>query len=374
MKKINFLIKITIVFFLFCVTALNAQSQSKTIDGIVDDGYHLPLPGVNIVVKGTTNGAVTDLDGKFSIKVSESSRILVFSYLGFITVEKVIGESSTINVTLKEDTQALDEVIVIGYGQVKKGDATGAVTTVSAKDFNRGAISSPQELITGKIAGVNITAPSGQPGGEMKIRIRGGASLTASNDPLYIIDGIPLDGSGIDGMTNILSFINPSDIETFTVLKDASATAIYGLRATNGVILITTKKGKKGKMLITYDSKLSISKVLKTVESLSASEFITMVKSGEAKGILGKGASAKLGTANTVWQDEIFQTAFSHVHNLGISGSSYNIPYRFSGAFSDQEGILKTSAMKRYTGSLSLTPTFFDNHISVGVNLRATKN
>ncbi|HNU78826.1 MAG TPA: TonB-dependent receptor plug domain-containing protein, partial [Prolixibacteraceae bacterium] len=231
----------------FLLLTIAGYAQQKTISGKVTDASNgEPLPGVTVVVVGTTVGTITNFDGDYSLKV-DAGQTVSFSFIGFESQRVLIGNQNVINISLEMSTEALGEVLVIGYGTTKKEDATGSVQAVSTDDFNRGAITSPQELVSGKIAGVQITNGGGAPGEGATIRIRGGSSLSASNDPLFVIDGVPVDNDGISGMRNPLSTIHPTDIETFTVLKDASATAIYGSRASNGVIIITTKTGKKGR-------------------------------------------------------------------------------------------------------------------------------
>ncbi|MGD9558705.1 MAG: SusC/RagA family TonB-linked outer membrane protein, partial [Mangrovibacterium sp.] len=291
-----------------------------------------------------------------------------FSYVGYKTVEQ-IAESATLNVKLQEDLAQLDEVVVIGYGQVKKGDATGSVTAVSSEDFNKGAITSPQDLMVGKSAGVVITTSGGAPGSGSTIRIRGGSSLNASNDPLIIIDGVPLDNNTISGSSNFLSFVNPNDIETFTVLKDASATAIYGSRASNGVILITTKKGKMGSPLrISYDGNTSVSNAIEYLDVYSGDELRQIAL--DHVDLFGVDNLKKLGSENTNWQDEIFRTAISHDHNLSLSGAYKTLPYRVSLGYTDQNGIMKNTDMRRMTASVSLDPSFFEGALKVNANLK----
>ena len=259
--------------------------------------------------------------------------------------------------------------MVIGYGQVRKDDATGAVFSVKADDFNQGSTSSPQDLIVGKVAGVQIISDGGAPGSGSTIRIRGGSSMTASNDPLIVIDGMPLDNRGIDGMSNVLSSLNPNDIETFTVLKDASSTAIYGSRASNGVILITTKKGKAGqKIKVTYDNKFSIGTIKETIDVLSADEYRTLVNE---RALTNSSVNPDLmGTASTDWQDEIYKNATGQEHNIGVSGSYKNIPFRVSAGYTDQNGILQTSEMQRTTGTLNVNPSFLDDHLKINMGVK----
>ena len=298
-----------VILFLVAMLAFSVGfAQQKTISGKVTDAANSePLPGVTIVVKGTTNGTVTNFDGEYSI-TAESGQTLAFSFIGYSAQEIVVGATTTLNVQMAQSMENLDEVVVIGYGQVRKEDATGSVQAISSDDFNPGAITSPQELVSGKIAGVQITTGGGAPGSGATIRIRGGSSLSASNDPLIVIDGVPVDNDGVSGMRNPLNTIHPSDIETFTVLKDASATAIYGSRASNGVIIITTKKGRAGAGLkINYNGVSSMSVPSGKIDVLSADEFRNLVI--QEKGA-DSNAAALLGTANTDWQNVIYKLAY----------------------------------------------------------------
>ncbi|MCD4834566.1 MAG: TonB-dependent receptor [Bacteroidales bacterium] len=367
MKKIR--LTLILIFFQILIPGI-LLAQLKVTGNVTDAEEGISLPGVTILEKNSGIGTITDIDGNYEITVPKDA-ILVFSYVGYAFQEIVVGTQTLINIQLQQHTELLDEIIVIGYGQVRKGDATGAITTVSTKDFNQGAITSPQELISGKIAGVSIVSEGGAPGSKSTIRIRGGSSLTASNDPLFVIDGIPVENTDIAGMSNVLNSINPDDIETFTVLKDASATAIYGSRASNGVILITTKKGKAGaKMSIDYSTKFSISDIKETVDVLSADQYTQLVTELENAGTISSGAVDKLGTASTDWQDEIYKTAFGQDHNLGITGSLYDIPYRVSGSYSNKDGILKTSNNERATGNIRLSPSFLDDHLKINAGIK----
>ncbi|GAB7086914.1 TonB-dependent receptor [Marinifilum fragile] len=345
------------------------QAQEKAVSGTVTDANDgMGIPGVSVVVKGTTIGTTTDIDGNYTLKVDANST-LVFSFVGYKTQEILVGDQTQINVILSVETENLSEVVVIGYGQVRKDDATGAVFSVNSDDFNQGSTSSPQDLIVGKVAGVQIVSDGGAPGSASTIRIRGGSSMSASNDPLIVIDGIPLDNRAIDGMSNVLSSLNPNDIETFTVLKDASATAIYGSRASNGVILITTKKGKAGQDIqVTYDAKFSFGKIKETIDVLSADEFRALVNE-RAKTNSSVNPNL-LGNASTDWQDEIYRDASGHEHNVGITGAIKNIPYRASIGYTDQKGILQTSEMQRTTGTLNVNPSFFDDHLKLNMGLK----
>jgi iron complex outermembrane receptor protein len=357
------------VLFLGILISGAVVAQGIRISGKVTDAADgSALIGVTIQEKGTTNGNITDVNGNFALTVAQNAT-LVFSYVGYRTQEIAVSGQTTINVAMSVESLALQEVVVIGYGTVKKSDATGSVVAVSSKDFNRGAITSPQDLLVGKSAGVVITTSGGAPGSGSMIRVRGGSSLNASNDPLIIIDGVPLDNNTISGSSNFLSFINPNDIETFTVLKDASATAIYGSRASNGVILITTKKGKSGLPLtVTYDGNVSVGSAIKMLDVYSGDEIRQIALN--KKDLFGVDSYSKLGSQNTNWQKEIYRTAVSWDHNLSLSGSVKNLPYRISVGYTNQNGILKNTDMERLTGAISLDPTFFKGDLKVNVNVK----
>lgn len=367
MRIIRKNLKVILVLVAVFASAIS-YAQLKTVTGKVTDATSGELlPGVTIVVKGTTVGTITNFDGNFSIN-AEQGQTLAFSFIGYTSQEIVVGTGNVINVRLQQSVERLDEVVVIGYGQVKKQDATGSVTAISSDDFNMGAITSPQELVAGKIAGVQITTGGGAPGEGATIRIRGGSSLSASNDPLIVIDGVPVDNESISGMRNPLSTIHPNDIETFTVLKDASATAIYGSRASNGVILITTKKGRKGTGLqVSYNGFYSANIRSGAIDNLTADEFRQLVT--EEKGA-NSAAVALLGNANTNWQDEIYETAFSTDQNVSLTGNIKDMPFRASVGFTSENGILKTSGMERGTASVGFNPSFFDNQLRFNLNLK----
>jgi TonB-dependent starch-binding outer membrane protein SusC len=351
---------------LFLGFSLSVFAQQRTITGqVTDSGEGSPIPGVNVVVKGASTGAITDFDGNFSIQASNAD-ILIFSYMGYTRQEVTVGANNNLKISLVASELGLDEVVVIGYGQVRKDDATGSLLSVSTKDFNKGA-TSPEELLSGKVSGVQITNSGGAPGSGNTIRIRGGASLSANNDPLIVIDGVPVDNDGVSGMANPLSSINPNDIESFTVLKDASATAIYGSRASNGVIIITTKKGSKEGMKINYNGNASIGFKTKEIEVFSADDFRALIIS---KYGTGSAAADLLGNSKTNWQDEIFQPAFGTDHLISISDAIYKIPTRVSLGYSNEAGILKTSSLKRFTGSVNINPSFFDDHLKVDLSLK----
>lgn len=343
--------------------------QQVRVSGTVTDAADRQnLPGVNVVVKGTLTGAITGIKGEYSL-MAQPGDVLVFSFIGYLPLEVTVGNQTVINVALRTDVQALEEVVVIGYGSVKKSDATGSVSAISSKDFNKGAITSPQDLLVGKSAGVVITNSGGAPGSGATIRVRGGSSLNASNDPLVIIDGVPIDNNNVSGSSNILSFVNPNDIETFTVLKDASATAIYGSRASNGVILITTKKARAGApMTVSYDGSVSLANAIAFVDVFSGDEIRQLAL--EKSDLFGIDNLDLLGNQNTNWQKEIFRPAVSNDHNLSFSGAVKSLPYRVSAGYTDQNGILRNTDMQRITGSLSLNPTFLNDRLKINLNLK----
>jgi iron complex outermembrane receptor protein len=362
--------KKTLVVLLFAIIGISVSAQDRTVTGKVTDAKDgSPLVAASVTVKGSTKGTTTAANGTFSIKVPSNETTLVVSLLNYATKEIQIDGKSSVTVALTQTTDQLNDVVVIGYGSVRKKDLTGSVSTVTSKDFNTGAISTPEQLIAGKVAGVSIISNSGAPGSGSTIRIRGGASLNASNDPLIVIDGMPIDGGGISGQANALALINPNDIESFSVLKDASAAAIYGARASNGVILITTKKGKKGAMKLDFTSQLSIGNVSKKADVLSANEMRSIVNANGTSTL-----KALLGNANTDWQDQIYQTAISTDNNVSISGAAKNIPYRLSVGNLNQKGVLKTDELKRTTVGLNITPTLFDNHLSINLNYKLSNS
>ena len=345
--------------------SIGAFAQQIAVKGHVKDTTGEPVIGANVLVKGTTNGTITDFDGNFMLNVPKDA-ILSVSFVGYKSAE--VKAAPTVMVTLEDDSQVLDAVVVIGYGSVKKNDMTGSVTAIKPDKLNKGLITNAQDMMTGKIAGVSVVSKGGAPGEGATIRIRGGSSLTAENDPLIVIDGLAMDNKGVKGLANPLSMVNPNDIESFTVLKDASATAIYGSRASNGVIIITTKKGQAGaRPTISYDGNVSVSTVKSTVDVMDGDQFRSFIKD-----IWGEDSEAysKLGNANTDWQKEIFRPAVSTDHNLTISGGLKNMPYRVSFGYTNQNGIVKTSKFERYTASVSLAPSFFEDHLKVNANLK----
>ncbi|MBB6462889.1 SusC/RagA family TonB-linked outer membrane protein [Flammeovirga kamogawensis] len=355
----------TMLLLLFSLVTF---AQDRTVQGTVVDENGDPLPGVAVLVKGTTKGGTTDFDGKFKISLADGEDVLVVSYIGYMAQEVPVGNAATIDVFMEVDAEQLEEVVVIGYGSVKKEDATGSVQAIKASDFNQGAITSPQELLNGKVAGVQMTNSGGAPGAGSTIRIRGGSSLSASNDPLIVIDGVPIDNEGVTGMQNPLNTVNPNDIETFTVLKDASATAIYGSRASNGVIIITTKKGSSGKLKIDYSGNVSVATVPKKIDVLNANEFSDVLKQRYPN---QAAVTDLLGSNTTDWQDEVYSNAISTDHNVAVGGSIADVvPFRASVGYTYNDGILETSHMDRTTVALNLTPSLLDDHLKVNVNAK----
>ncbi len=344
---------------------MQATAQDKVVTGKVTDAAGAAVAGATIKVKGGKALGKTNSDGTFSVK-APSTGVLEFTSVGFATIEMQVPTSGVVNVSLKTGNDSLGEVVVIGYGSAKKKDLTGSVVSITSKDFVKGALTSPEQLITGKVAGVAITPNGGAPGSGSVIRIRGGASVNASNDPLIVIDGVPLDNGGISGAANPLNMINPNDIESFNILKDASAAAIYGTRASNGVIIITTKKGKLGKPTFGFSSVTSVYTPSGKVKVLSANQFRDYVNAN------GKTSEkALLGTANTDWQDEIYQTAVGSDNNLSFSGAIFKkVPFRASVGYLNQKGILIGGSLKRTTASINATPKFFKDHLKVDINIK----
>lgn len=381
----QFLLLIAIVLF----GSFTAIAQSGLVSGTITDALDgASLPGATVVIQGTTSGTVTDINGFYSIEVTPD-QVLVFSYVGYAPQELIVQPGTTVDVALESSSLSLEGVVIIGYGSVKKKDATGSVAVVSKDDFNRGAITNPVGLISGKVAGVQITSNSGAPGESATIRIRGGSSLNASNDPLLVIDGVITSGEGGSGSRSALNAINPADIESFTVLKDASATAIYGSRASNGVILITTKKGKSGMPLkLEYTGKLSYYEKPKPLDVLSSDEFVSLFteKNPNYTQMLGvwydaDGHQVSPNSADsththtiydTDWQDQIYQSAFAMDHALSATGALKWMPYRLSLGYTDQDGTLKTSEFQRTTVSVALNPTFLDDHLKLNINANGT--
>ncbi len=389
MKQVNFRIPLRMMVVLFgLVLSIGAYAQI-TVKGHVKDSAGEPIIGATVRVAGTNGGTITDFDGNFTIKADQGATLNI-SYVGYQPAN--VKAAANVEVILKDDAQVLENVVVIGYGRAKKNDLTGSVTAIKPDDMNKGVQVSAQDMITGKIAGVNVQNNGGEPGGGATIRIRGGSSLSASNEPLIVIDGLAMDNYGMQGASNPLNLVNPNDIESFTVLKDASATAIYGSRASNGVIIITTKKGRKNmKPTISYNGNVSVSAVAKKVDVMNASEYMNFIKTNSgmsddewqasdyyknmgywskynADGTPADGAQHLF--ADTNWQDEIYRTAVSTDQNITLTGALKNLPYRVSLGYTKQQGVLRTSDYERYTASVSLNPTFFDDHLTVNFNAK----
>ncbi|MDR2954724.1 MAG: TonB-dependent receptor [Prevotella sp.] len=354
--------------------SLTFAQSGRGVTGNVKDATGEVLIGVSIKEKNNeTNGTVTDVDGNFQINVPADA-VLMFSYVGFSPQEVAVAGKTNLQVVMAEDTEMLNEIVVIGYGGVRKSDLTGSVIAIKVDEINRGAVTSPQQLIQGKIPGVFVRPGNGQPGSGSTMRIRSGASLNASNDPLIVIDGVPVGNDAAPGMSNPLAAINPNDIETFTVLKDASATAIYGSRASNGVILVTTKRGGDEKIKISYNSTYSISDPSKKVKTLSPTDFRSVVSEVFGSNQTVMDLLNMYPDQNTNWQDEIFRTAFATDQNISLSGTTLDTPYRISFGYNNEDGTLKTSNFERYTLDLSLNHKFFDQHLDVKLNVKGSIN
>lgn len=355
---------------LFVIGCLQLMAQTRTIKGEVTDAQNgEALIGATVMVEGEKGGTVTDFDGNFSLQVSSSAKKIKVSYIGYI--DKVLSISDNMKVKLESDSKALADVVVIGYGTARKSDLTGSVATVKSKDFNKGLVSSPEQLINGKVSGVQIMSNSGSASAGSTIRVRGGASLNASNDPLIVLDGVPLEQGGISGnSSNFLSMINPSDIESMTVLKDASSTAIYGSRASNGVIIITTKKGQQGAVKVNFNTTNSLQTRAQMVDMLSRDEFVNVINQFGTDN-----QKSLLGTANTDWNDEVYHTAFGTDNNLSVSGSIDKwLPFRVSVGYYNQNGLVRKDNVERWTGNVVLTPSFFQDHLKLTINAKGTLN
>ncbi len=369
MKIRNFVLK-RVALTTFCISFLSLYLiGQRTISGsVVDADSGEMLIGASVYLKeDPTVGTITDIDGNYSITLGNDAAALIFSYTGYTDQEIVLGSTDVINVALTSG-ELLEDIVVVGYGTVKREDLTGSIKSVSADEFNQGAITGPQQLIAGKVAGVSIT-PSGDPGGGSTIRVRAEASLSSSNDPLIVIDGVPLDNEQIAGGRNNLNIINPNDIESMTVLKDASATAIYGNRASAGVIIIKTKKGNLGSRLqVGYNGNVSVGKISNKVDVLDAGEYRSLIRD-----LYGEGSDfeALLGDADTDWQDEIYQNAVGTDHNLNFSGAYKNLPFRVSLGYTDMDGILKGDNFNRFTTGVNISPKYLDNRLQVNVGLKS---
>ena len=364
----------------FLLLASGVYAQDKTVSGTVGSAEEGPLPGVNVLVKGTSTGTVTDIEGNYSLSVPASSDTLVFSSIGYANQEVAIGDQTTIDITLGEDIQSLSEVVVIGYGTQEKRDATGAVSSIKSEDFNQGVIVSPEQLIQGRSAGVQITNSSGEPGGGMNIRIRGTSSVRSGNNPLFVVDGVPLAGDDVSGggadtgfgtssARNPLNFLNPNDIASIDILKDASATAIYGSRGANGVVLITTKSGDGGQGTLNYSYNIGVSNITKKYDLLNADEFIDAYANINGLNTSDQAVQdADLGF-NTDWQDQILRTGISQNHNLSFGGGGEQGSYRFSLGYTDQEGIIKESGLRRFSGRFNGSRSFINDRLTVSTQM-----
>ena len=368
MKQVNIQVPLRmlgLILGLFLSVSAFAQIDVK---GHVKDATGEPIIGATVRVDGTQTATVTDFDGNFALKANQGADITI-TYIGY--QPQTVKAAPTVEVILQDDAAVLNEVVVIGYGAVRKSDLTGSVTAMKPDTKNKGLVVNAQEMMQGKIAGVNVTSDGGSPGGSSTIRIRGGSSLNASNNPLIVIDGVPMDNNGVKGLSNPLSMVNPQDIESFNVLKDASATAIYGSRGSNGVIIITTKKGRKGSApQVSYNGSVTMSMKKKLIDVMNGDQyraFATQLYKGNAR---EEAAMAALGDANTDWQDEIYRTAWSHDHNVTLAGAIGNLPYRVSLGYTDQQGILKTSDFKRYTAALNLNPSLLNDHLTLNLNAK----
>ena len=364
MKQVHFAIPVRLLSLLLGLfLSASAFGQSITVNGHVKDATGEDIIGATVRVVGQPGGVITDFDGNFTIEAKQGD-MLSISYIGYETAE--VAAAPQVEVLLQDDSHSLNEVVVIGYGVARKNDLTGSVTALKPDEKNHGIITNAQDIIQSKIAGVNVTTGGGIPGGGATIRIRGGSSLNASEDPLIVIDGLAMDNVGVKGAANPLTMVNPNDIESFTVLKDASATAIYGSRGSNGVIIITTKKGRANMApKVSYNGNVSYSTKKKTLDVLNADEYRNFIKSyygadSEAAGLLGN--------ADTDWQEELFHGAVSHDHNITVQGGLLHMPYRISAGYTDQNGILKTSNFQRVTTSVTLNPSFFQDHLKFNIN------
>ena len=365
----------------FLMLLSNFAFAQRTVKGKVTDAESGEgLIGATVSVVGTTRGASTDIDGNFSVDVPNGATQLRFAYTGYAEQLVDLSASNTVDVAMKPGTM-LDEVVVIGYGAVRKSDATGAVSSVTEKDFNKGLVVAPEQLMQGRVAGVQITNSNGEPGGAINVRIRGTSSVRSGNNPLFVVDGVPLSGGetsaggadagfGSSAARNPLNFLNPADIASIDVLKDASATAIYGSRGANGVVIITTKKGATGKGSLSYDYSLGISTISKKYDLLDGSSFLNAWRTYNP----GSPETEVNGGTNTDWQDQIFRTAYSHNHNISYGGSGNGGDYRFSFGYQDQEGIVKESGLKKYTARFNGTKKFINDRLTIGTQITVADN
>ena len=355
--------------FLCVILTPSVSAQEKSITGkVTDTATNMALIGVSVKIEGTNFGTVTDNGGNFSLKVSPGKK-LGFSFIGYLDQVVTVGQRSTMNISLQVEENVGDEVVVTGYGTVKKTDATGSLSVISSGEFNKGIIMSPQEMIVGNSAGVVITPGSGAPGSTSTILIRGGSSLNTSNDPLIIVDGVPIDNNNVSGGANFLAFVNPNDIETFTILKDGSSTAIYGSRGSNGVILINTKRSTVGSPFkITFNANTSIGNATDFVNVFTGDQMRQIAS--DHKDLYGSDSYKSFGTSSTDWQKEIFRPAVSQNLHLNLSGAYKSVPYRVSIGYTDQNGSLRSTEMKRYTGSVNLNPVLLNGNLRLNINAK----
>jgi len=372
----NYYLKRYLLFFSFLLLSCAAFAQTGTISGKILDDKRAELPGSTVKIAGTQQSTAADANGNYKLTgILPGVYTVVAQFVGYIPQQKQItvkaGVAVSLEFLLQPQSESLNEVVVIGYGSTKRKDVTGAISTVTSKDFQQGMVTTPEQLIAGKVAGVSIISNGGAPGAGSTIRIRGGASINGSNDPLIVIDGMPVSNDIIAGSANPLDMINPNDVESFTILKDASAAAIYGNRASNGVIIITTKKGRSGKPQITFSTQLSASNITKEAPVLSAAQFRDYVNAND--NTTAGTYKSQLGTANTDWQKEIYQTGITTDDNISVSGSAGIVPYRISAGYTDQTGVVKTSAMRRFTGDVNLSPSFFTDHLKINFNFKGAE-
>ena len=374
------------LLFLFLLLPFSVLAQSTLTGTVADVATGQPIPGVNVNVQGAPGGSSTDFDGKFQLSNLKNGDKILVSFIGYKTSTVVFNGQKTISISLEEDTNQLKEVVVqVGYGTVKKKDATGAVTVLSANQLNKGPVGSADQLLVGRASGVRITTDGGMPDANPNIRIRGGSSLSGNNNPLIIIDGVPIDNTNPAGISNPLTLINPNDIDSFTILKDASATAIYGSRASNGVIIVTTKKGVSGAPKFTFSSNITIGKVNNPVDMMTGTQFTSFMQKyhpdytnllgvPDGSGALDNPATPQIEGRklyNTDWQDLIYRTSFSSDNNFSARANLFGkIPFRASVGYAKNEGVVRTNDLERYTGSIKLSPVLLDNHLKIDVNAK----
>lgn len=361
----NTFIKSTL--FLMWLIPMSFYAQSTVQGTVTDAGTGQPIPGVNIIIQGTSNGTTTDFDGNYFITNVNNGDTLVFSYVGFVQQEIPFTGQSTVDIVLQEDAAELEQVVVIGYGSTRKKDLTGSVELLTADDLNQGAITSADQLLNGRSAGVRVVTSGGEPDAAANIRIRGGSSLSANNSPLIVIDGVPISNNNPAGQSNVLALVNPNDIESFSILKDASATAIYGSRASNGVIIITTKAGTRGEAKFEFSSNVQIGNLTKKLDLFDSSEFVDFIRTNYPDRIDLLGVNNVI--YDTDWQEEIYRTSFTTDNNFSVRANLFDkIPFRGSVGYTSVEGILKKSKLDRYSGAITAKPTFLNNDLKININ------